>query len=77
MYVWRKVAYVLLYESCEEHTNNVYSNDSADTKICRNDDKWCPRQESNLRHRLRRPVLYPLSYEGVGSEPTDLVGTSR
>ncbi len=23
-----------------------------------------PRQESNLRSRLRRPVLYPLSYEG-------------
>jgi hypothetical protein len=23
-----------------------------------------PRQDSNLRHRLRRPVLYPLSYEG-------------
>jgi hypothetical protein len=26
---------------------------------------WCPRQDSNLRHRLRRPVLYPLSYGGV------------
>ena len=25
----------------------------------------CPRQDSNLRTRLRRPVLYPLSYEGV------------
>ena len=25
---------------------------------------WYPRQDSNLRHRLRRPVLYPLSYEG-------------
>ena len=24
----------------------------------------CPRQDSNLRSRLRRPVLYPLSYEG-------------
>ena len=23
-----------------------------------------PRQDSNLRHRLRRPVLYPLSYGG-------------
>ncbi len=23
-----------------------------------------PRQDSNLRTRLRRPVLYPLSYEG-------------
>ncbi len=25
----------------------------------------CPRQDSNLRTRLRRPMLYPLSYEGV------------
>ena len=24
----------------------------------------CPRQDSNLRTRLRRPMLYPLSYEG-------------
>lgn len=24
----------------------------------------CPRQDSNLRLRLRRPTLYPLSYEG-------------
>ena len=24
----------------------------------------CPRQESNLRTRFRRPMLYPLSYEG-------------
>ena len=27
-------------------------------------DAWCPRQESNLRTWLRRPMLYPLSYEG-------------
>ena len=26
--------------------------------------QWRPRQDSNLRHRLRRPVLYPLSYGG-------------
>ena len=26
----------------------------------------CPRQDSNLRTRLRRPALYPLSYGGVG-----------
>ena len=25
---------------------------------------WCPRQDSNLRPRLRRAVLYPLSYGG-------------
>jgi len=27
----------------------------------------CPRQDSNLRTRLRRPALYPLSYEGLRS----------
>ncbi len=27
-----------------------------------------PRQDSNLRHRLRRPVLYPLSYGGRRSD---------
>jgi len=27
-------------------------------------NRWCPRQDSNLRHRLRRAVLYPLSYGG-------------
>src|SRR3954468_21384297 len=33
------------------------------------DSRWltgeCPRQDSNLRTRLRRPLLYPLSYGGV------------
>lgn len=27
--------------------------------------QWYPRQDSNLRSWLRRPVLYPLSYGGV------------
>ena len=27
--------------------------------------RMCPRQDSNLRSRLRRAVLYPLSYEGL------------
>ena len=27
--------------------------------------KKCPRQDSNLRTRLRRPLLYPLSYGGA------------
>lgn len=27
----------------------------------------CPRQDSNLRTRLRRPLLYPLSYGGVSA----------
>lgn len=26
----------------------------------------CPREESNLRTRFRKPLLYPLSYEGEG-----------
>ena len=25
---------------------------------------WCPQGDSNARTRLRRPVLYPLSYGG-------------
>jgi hypothetical protein len=28
----------------------------------------CPRQESDLRTRFRKPVLYPLSYGGRGPE---------
>ncbi len=32
-------------------------------------DEQCPRQDSNLRLRLRRPTIYPLSYEGGG--PTE------
>src|SRR5690606_2673956 len=32
--------------------------------------EWYPRQDSNLRTWLRRPVLYPLSYGGgVGTPP--------
>ena len=30
--------------------------------------KLRPRQDSNLRTRLRRPMLYPLSYEGSFSD---------
>ena len=36
----------------------------------------CPRQDSNLRTRLRRPMLYPLSYEG-GMTHSDATGTCR
>jgi arginyl-tRNA synthetase len=47
-----------------------------------------PRQDSNLRTRLRRPALYPLSYEGgiapecinavvSGSPPSEVVGGVR
>ena len=27
--------------------------------------RWYPRQESNLRTRFRKPLLYPLSYGGT------------
>ncbi len=30
-------------------------------------DPECPRQDSNLRTRLRRPLLYPLSYGGLSA----------
>ena len=32
--------------------------------VIRGVEPWRPRQDSNLRTRLRRPMLYPLSYEG-------------
>ncbi|CUR55942.1 hypothetical protein NOCA2310081 [metagenome] len=31
---------------------------------CRSGFRKCPRKDSNLRSRLRRAVLYPLSYGG-------------
>jgi hypothetical protein len=39
----------------------------------RRDNPWkgCPRQDSNLRFRLRRPTLYPLSYGGKTSESSN------
>ena len=33
----------------------------------------CPRQESNLRTRFRKPLLYPLSYGGVSAQPCGFV----
>jgi hypothetical protein len=39
--------------------------------------RWRPRQDSNLRTRLRRPVLYPLSYEGVARRGYSTVGCGR
>ena len=38
---------------------------------------WRPRQESNLRFRLRRPTLYPLSYEGTYASPRRARGYLR
>jgi hypothetical protein len=38
----------------------------------------CPRQDSNLRHRLRRAVLYPLSYGGgKPSKPSSGAGSDQ
>ena len=37
----------------------------------------CPYEESNLNHRLRRPVLYPLSYRGSMQNPTDSADPDR
>lgn len=38
---------------------------SASSRLDVSDRQVCPRQESNLRTRLRRPALYPLSYWGA------------
>ena len=35
----------------------------------------CPRQESNLRTRFRKPLLYPLSYGGRTQERSVAVPT--
>ena len=40
-------------------------------RIVRASRPVCPRQDSNLRTRLRRPVLYPLSYGGEAPSLTD------
>jgi hypothetical protein len=37
---------------------------------------WRPRQDSNLRTWLRRPLLYPLSYEGREVEGTKATSTT-
>lgn len=34
-------------------------------KRCYPQAVWCPHQESNLDHRLRRSVFYPLNYEDM------------
>ena len=37
----------------------------------------CPRQDSNLRTRFRKPMLYPLSYEGGTSARTSAESSAR
>ena len=46
-----------------------YSKLEATLSVC---ERLRPRQESNLRSRLRRPMLYPLSYEG-GYKKSDML----
>jgi len=36
---------------------------------------WCPRQESNLYHSLRRGEFYPLNYGGQVADCNGLVST--
>ncbi len=38
--------------------------------------KWYARGDSNSRTRLRRPVLYPLSYGRVPGDYTDTIGSA-
>ena len=38
---------------------------------------WCPRQDSNLRTRFRKPTLYPLSYEGGTSARNSAKSSAR
>jgi site-specific DNA recombinase len=45
------------------HASIALSEDDHDAGGGRS-SRWCPRQDSNLRPRLRRAVLYPLSYGG-------------
>lgn len=28
-------------------------------------ERWCPQEESNLQLRFRKPLFYPLNYEGL------------
>lgn len=35
---------------------------------------WCPRQESNLDHKLRKLAFYPLNYEGSQNSFTSIGG---
>src|SRR4030095_2432705 len=45
--------------------------------LCLERSHQCPRQDSNLRTRLRRPLLYPLSYGGGEShEDTSLAAAA-
>ena len=54
-----KIEYKLVAESSERADKLREANPNSLTFPV-----WCPREESNLDFRLRRPALYPLSYEG-------------
>ena len=49
-----KIEYQLVTERSEANQNSLTF------------PTWCPCEESNLDLRFRKPVLYPLSYRGLG-----------
>jgi len=55
------------YDDAQRHMiENRVSDVSARQGLVSRVTAGCPRQDSNLRTRLRRPLLYPLSYGGSG-----------
>ena len=50
----------------DEATNRIREEDSYHHGALSAPAPKCPRQDSNLRTWLRRPLLYPLSYGGAG-----------
>jgi hypothetical protein len=55
------------YDGTQRHKIDDRRNDvSARQRLVSPLQTGCPRQDSNLRTRLRRPLLYPLSYGGSG-----------
>src|SRR5256886_16589473 len=57
-------------------TVKVDSATSQGSRVGRVRCRWRPRQDSNLRTWLRRPLLYPLSYEGGKGEGTKATSTT-
>jgi hypothetical protein len=51
------------------HTRQPSANrETADQQGLAHDHDGCPRHDSNVRTRLRRPLLYPLSYGGFRTQ---------
>src|SRR3954452_21932197 len=56
---------VVLLGAGAAHRGRVHPEDGVDAAFSTSSsEEKCPRQDSNLRTRLRRAVLYPLSYGG-------------